>query len=127
MNEENNSPIQVTTEARYLPEQSQPDAEQYAFGYTITIHNAGTVPAKLTHRHWLITDSNGKVEEVHGKGVIGKQPKLEPGASFRYTSGVVLNTPVGAMQGYYDMTSDDGEAFKAPIAPFGLSVPGSLH
>jgi len=127
MNEDNPSSIHVSTEVRYLPNQSQPEAEQYAFGYTITIQNAGTVPAKLTHRHWLITDSNGKVEEVHGKGVIGKQPKLDPGASFKYTSGVVLNTPVGAMQGYYDMKGDNGEEFKAPIAPFGLSVPGSLH
>ena len=127
MSDENTSPIQVTADVKYLPEHSEPDAEQYAFGYTITIHNLGEMPAQLTHRHWLITDSNGKTEEVHGEGVIGKQPRIAPGKSFQYSSGVMLKTPVGAMQGHYDMRSEDGELFKATVEPFGLSVPGSIH
>ncbi len=127
MNEENTNQITVTTESYYLPEQSAPEAERYAFGYTITISNTGNTPAKLTHRHWLITDSNGKIEEVHGEGVIGEQPNIAPGKSYKYSSGVVLQTPVGAMQGHYDMVSDDGENFKAHVEPFGLSVPGTLH
>ena len=119
--------IQVETRAYYLPEQSEPDTNRYVFGYTITIRNTGTTPAKLTHRHWLITDANGKVEEVHGEGVIGRQPYFNPGESYEYSSGVMLETPVGAMQGHYDMQGANGEHFTARIEPFGLAVPGSVH
>ncbi len=119
--------VNVTAVASYIDAQSAPETNRFVFAYTITVQNNGSEAAKLTHRHWHITDANGKEEEVHGEGVIGKQPYLKPGESFEYSSGTILETPVGAMQGYYDMSSDDGSQFKAYIAPFTLSVPGSLH
>ena len=111
----------------FIPEQSVPEDGRYVFAYTITITNEGSVPAKLLQRHWLITDSNGKVQEVRGEGVIGEQPYLKPGEMFRYTSGAVLETPVGTMQGKYTMLSDDGDNFNAQIPPFTLSIPRTLH
>jgi ApaG protein len=117
--------IQVVT--HYVDDQSQPDVGRFVFAYTITIENSGSVPAKLLSRHWLITDANGKVQEVSGDGVVGEQPYLIPGESFRYSSGAVLDTPVGAMQGRYRMQADNGIDFDAPIAPFTLAVPGMLH
>jgi len=124
---DNSKQILVETRAYYLPDQSEPTANRYVFGYTITIRNIGTTPARLTHRHWQITDANGKVEEVHGEGVIGKKPYFNPGEIYEYSSGVMIETPVGAMQGHYDMQAANGEHFTAPIAPFGLAVPGSVH
>jgi ApaG protein len=97
------------------------------FAYTITISNEGDIPAQLISRHWVITDANGKVQEVSGDGVVGEQPHLEPGEVFRYSSGAVLETPVGAMQGLYRMKTDNGISFDAPIAPFTLAVPGVLN
>ena len=97
------------------------------FSYTITIVNEGNVPATLMSRHWIITDANGKVQEVNGDGVVGEQPHLNPGEQFRYSSGAVLETPVGAMQGLYRMETENGAEFDAPIAPFTLAVPGLLH
>jgi ApaG protein len=97
------------------------------FSYTITIRNQGVVPAKLLTRHWIITDANGKVQEVRGEGVVGEQPHIKPGEGFRYSSGAVLETPVGAMQGAYSLVNDQGETFDAPIAPFRLAVPGMLN
>lgn len=117
--------IQVATD--YIDEQSEPDSDRYVFAYTITISNAGAVPARLVSRHWVITDANGKVQEVSGDGVVGEQPHLNPGEEFRYSSGAVLETPVGAMQGMYRMEADNGVNFDAPIAPFTLAVPGVLH
>jgi ApaG protein len=117
--------IQVATD--YMREQSEPDAGRYVFAYTITISNEGDVAAKLLSRHWVITDANGKVQEVSGDGVVGEQPYLHPGERFRYSSGAVIETPVGAMQGRYRMKSDDGQSFYAPIEPFTLAVPGLLH
>ena len=117
--------IQVVTD--YVDEQSAPDSDRYVFAYTITISNNGNVAAKLLSRHWVITDSNGKVQEVSGDGVVGEQPYLQPGEEFRYSSGAVLETPVGAMQGLYRMEADDGVYFDAPIEPFTLAVPGLLH
>ena len=117
--------IQVAT--NYVDEQSEPDADRYVFAYTITISNEGDVAAKLMSRHWVITDANGKVQEVSGDGVVGEQPHLSPGERFRYSSGAVIETPVGAMQGLYRMVSDDGDSFDAPIEPFTLAVPGLLH
>ena len=117
--------IQVATD--YVDEQSEPEADRYVFAYTITISNDGDVPATLISRHWVITDANGKVQEVSGDGVVGEQPHLNPGEQFRYSSGAVLETPVGAMQGLYRMQADSGESFDAPIAPFTLAVPGVLH
>lgn len=117
--------IEVATD--YVKEQSEPDIGRYVFAYTITIANKGDVAARLLSRHWVITDANGKVQEVSGDGVVGEQPHLNPGESFRYSSGAVLETPVGAMQGRYLMQADDGADFYAPIPPFTLAVPGVLH
>ncbi|MBT8085385.1 MAG: Co2+/Mg2+ efflux protein ApaG [Woeseia sp.] len=117
--------IEVATD--YVREQSEPDIDRYVFAYTITIANHGALPARLLSRHWVITDANGKVQEVNGDGVVGEQPHLNPGESFRYSSGAVLETPVGAMQGRYFMQVDGGADFYAPIPPFTLAVPGVLH
>lgn len=119
--------IQVDAVTHYLESQSAPAADRYVFTYTITIHNDGKAPAKLLSRHWVITDANGKVQEVRGEGVVGEQPHLSPGEYFRYTSAALIETPVGVMRGKYRMLSDDGEYFEAEIAPFTLSIPRTLH
>ncbi len=111
----------------YIESQSSPDENRYVFAYTITITNAGDQSARLIRRHWLITDSNGRVQEVEGEGVIGKKPYLKPGQSFRYTSGAMIETAVGIMQGRYTMVDDDGESFNVPIPKFTLSIPRTLH
>ena len=97
------------------------------FAYTIRITNRGEHDAQLKRRHWVITDANGKVQEVRGDGVVGEQPHLPPGESFEYTSGAILETPVGTMQGAYSMEREDGAVFEAPIAPFTLAIPGILQ
>jgi ApaG protein len=125
--EQSQHKIRVDVDTSYLEDQSDPKERRYVFSYTITIRNEGSVPARLLTRHWIITDSNGKVQEVRGEGVVGEQPYLKPGQGFRYSSGAVLETPVGAMQGSYQMVSDDGEQFDAPISPFRLAMPGLLH
>ena len=119
--------IQIRVKTNYMQDQSEPDADRYVFAYTITIANEGEIAAKLLSRHWVITDANGKVQEVSGDGVVGERPYLHPGERFRYSSGAVIETPVGAMQGRYRMKSDDGRSFYAPIEPFTLAVPGLLH
>ena len=119
--------IGIRVATNYIDEQSEPDSGRYVFAYTITISNNGTAAAKLMSRHWVITDANGKIQEVSGDGVVGEQPHLAPGEQFEYSSGAVLETPVGAMQGLYRMVADDGASFDAPIAPFTLAVPGLLH
>ena len=119
--------IRVDVDTSYLEDQSDPKERRYVFSYTITIRNEGKVPARLLTRHWIITDSNGKVQEVRGEGVVGEQPYLKPGQGFRYSSGAVLETPVGAMQGSYQMVTDEGEQFDAPIAAFRLAMPGLLQ
>ena len=119
--------IRIEVATNYVGEQSEPDRGRYVFSYTITISNEGNEPARLISRHWIITDANGKIQEVSGDGVVGEQPHLGPGQSFRYSSGAVLETPVGAMQGLYRMQTDNGMRFDAPIAPFTLAVPGLLH
>jgi len=125
--EDNSCEIHIQVATDYVDEQSEPDSDRYVFAYTITITNNGDVPARLISRHWVITDANGKVQEVSGDGVVGEQPHLNPGEEFRYSSGAVLETPVGAMQGLYRMEADNGVNFDAPIAPFTLAVPGVLH
>ena len=119
--------IEVAVEPRFLDDQSEPDAGRYVFAYTIRIRNRGSVAARLLARHWEITDGNGRVEEVHGDGVVGEQPRLEPGEQFTYTSGATLPTAVGTMEGSYDMVGDDGTRFDAPIPPFTLAAPRTLH
>jgi ApaG protein len=120
-------PIRVSVETSYLAEQSDPGGQRYVFSYTITIQNDGSEAAKLLRRHWIITDANGKVQEVRGDGVVGEQPHLAPGQGFRYSSGAILETPVGTMQGSYQMVTDQGRSFDAPIAPFRLAMPGILN
>ncbi len=127
MNEPTRHRIRVDVNTNYVDDQSKPDENKYAFAYTITIRNEGQVAARLMARHWVITDANGKVQEVRGDGVIGETPYLLPGQGFRYQSAAILETPVGAMQGSYRMVTDDGSQFDAPIAPFRLAMPGILH
>ena len=119
--------IDVSVTTRYLAAQSQPEQNRYAFSYTVTIANNGELPAQLLSRHWIITDGDGRVQEVRGAGVIGRQPHIEPGASHTYSSGTVMATQVGTMQGSYQMLAEDGKRFVAIIAPFRLAVPGALH
>lgn len=127
MTEDRRYCIEVSVTPRYLTAQSEPEQNRYAFAYTVTIENTGEVAAQLLERHWIITDGNGKVQEVRGAGVIGEQPLIAPGERHVYTSGTLLATPVGTMQGSYSMRGDDGHSFNATIAPFRLAVPGALH
>ena len=127
MGSERSHGIRVDVVTSYVEEQSNPGDGRFVFSYTITIRNEGDVPAKLLTRHWIITDANGKVQEVRGPGVVGEQPHLKPGQGFRYSSGAVLETPVGTMQGSYQMVTDEGVPFDAPIRPFRLAIPGVLN
>jgi ApaG protein len=122
-----NHDFDIDVATRYLDEQSEPDQDRYVFAYTVRIRNNGSVPAQLLGRHWIITDANGVVQEVTGEGVVGEQPWLRPGEDFSYTSGAVLQTHLGTMQGSYEMVADDGTHFEAPIPAFTLSVPRTLH
>jgi ApaG protein len=119
--------IRVEVETAYLEEQSEPRDRRYVFSYTITIRNEGAIAARLLTRHWIITDADGRVQEVRGDGVVGEQPYLKPGQGFRYSSGAVIETPVGSMQGSYQMVDDDGARFDAAIPAFRLAMPGMLH
>jgi len=119
--------IRISIETCYIPEQSEPDQNRYVFAYTITIANTGTLAARLLRRHWIITDANNQVREVHGDGVVGEQPHLKPGQTYQYTSGACLETPLGCMKGNYDMVTDDGVEFEAVIPLFTLSIPRTLH
>ncbi|MGD2171701.1 MAG: Co2+/Mg2+ efflux protein ApaG [Gammaproteobacteria bacterium] len=127
MNETDLNRIQVDVETRYIEEQSNPEQNYYVFAYTITIQNKGQQAAQLLTRHWVITDSNQKVQEVRGEGVVGEQPHLKPGEQFVYTSGTMLETAVGTMRGSYQMRADDGSHFDAEIDEFVLSTPRVLH
>lgn len=124
-NPEENINIQVET--NYLAEQSDPDSKRYVFAYHITITNKLDQPVQLLSRRWLIIDGNEHTQEVEGEGVVGEQPIIAPEASYSYTSGTVLATSVGSMQGHYEMRSDDGNVFNAPIQPFTLATPNALH
>ncbi len=117
--------VDVTT--RFLETESDIESGRYVFAYTITIKNRGKVGAQLISRHWIITDSNEKIQEVRGEGVVGEQPYLNPGDSFRYTSGTLIETPVGTMRGSYQMIAEDGSAFDTEIAEFMLAAPRVLH
>ena len=119
--------IRVHVDAEYAPERSRPNQSEWFFLYTVTISNEGTEPVQLLTRHWIITDGTGRVEEVRGPGVVGQQPLLQPGESFRYTSGCPLTTAFGVMEGTYQMVSGGGEQFDARIAPFTLSEPYTVH
>ena len=119
--------IQIDVLTQYIEEQSRPEQGYYVFSYTITISNEGDQPVKLLNRHWVITDSNEKVQEVRGEGVVGEQPYLKSGEQFIYTSGSVLETSMGTMRGSYEMKAEDGSFFDAPIDEFVLSIPRVLH
>ncbi|MFN8545352.1 MAG: Co2+/Mg2+ efflux protein ApaG [Candidatus Binatia bacterium] len=119
--------VRVTVESRFLPDRSSPEDDTYAFAYTVAIANEGRQPVQLRRRHWVITDGNGKVDEVEGPGVVGEQPLLQPGGVHRYTSGAVLSTPVGTMEGTYEMHEADGRVFRAQIPRFPLQVPGVVQ
>ena len=119
--------IQVTVGAVYIAEQSFPEENRYMFAYTINISNAGNIAATLLRRHWTITDANNKVQKVDGDGVVGEQPYIMPGESYRYSSGAMLETPVACMEGNYDMLAENSVEFKALIPAFNLSTPNSLH
>ena len=123
----NHVQIDVDVETNYIKEQSSPEDDRFVFAYTVTIRNTGNLAAKLLTRHWIINDANGNVQEVHGEGVVGEQPYLRPGESFEYTSGTVIETPVGSMEGSYQMVTDDGFTFDADIPAFTLSLPNTLH
>lgn len=119
--------VSVKAVTDYINDQSLPEEGRYVFAYTITVTNNGLIAATLLRRHWLITDANCKVQEVRGEGVIGEKPRILPGESYQYTSAAVLETPVGCMQGSYEMMADDGVEFDAPIPVFNLSTPNTLH
>jgi ApaG protein len=119
--------IRVHVQSEYAPERSQPAKSEWFFLYTVRISNEGTGPVQLVTRHWIITDATGRVEEVRGPGVVGKQPVLQPGESFEYTSGCPLGTQFGVMEGTYQMIAEGGEQFDARIAPFTLSEPYTVH
>jgi ApaG protein len=117
----------ITVRTQYLPEQSKPDRTLHVFTYTITIKNTGSVGAQLISRHWVITDTNNKVQEVSGLGVVGHQPLLKPGEEFEYTSGTQLATAQGSMKGEYFFVAEDGHRFEVAIPEFVLSLPRTLH
>ncbi|RUO30164.1 Co2+/Mg2+ efflux protein ApaG [Aliidiomarina sanyensis] len=119
--------VALDVETQYLTDQSEPDQEQFVFSYTITISNKGDQPVQLLSRKWIITDANGKVTEVMGEGVVGKQPRIEPGKTFKYTSGTVLKTPLGLMEGSYAMVNEDGTKWQLSIPVFRLAKPNILH
>jgi len=121
------STIDIQVDTQYIADDSRPAENRYVFAYTITISNGLQVPARLLNRHWIIADGNGDEQEVKGPGVVGEQPRLEPGTSFRYTSGAVLETEVGSMRGSYEFEDDTGALFDVPIPTFGLSRPNSVH
>ena len=116
-----------TVSVRHLPEQSDPQNGQHAFAYTVTIRNSGDVTGQLIARHWVITDTNGQVQEVRGLAVVGHQPLLKPGESFEYTSWTRLDTPQGTMRGTFYCMTEDAEPFDAAVPEFGLTLPSSLH
>jgi len=119
--------IKVEAISYYVAEQSDPNERRFVFAYTIKIHNAGETPAQLLTRHWLITDSDGHVQEVHGDGVVGEQPEIHPGETHSYSSGAMIETPVGTMEGKYGMMTKEGDRFDTPIPVFRLAVPGVLN
>lgn len=119
--------IEVEAEPTYIPAQSDPEQNRYVFSYTITIRNTGDIAARLLTRHWVITNANGEVQEVRGEGVVGEQPHLKPGEGYQYTSGSIMETPVGSMRGSYQMIADDDTTFDAEIPTFTLAVPGTLN
>jgi len=127
MSDESRYGIDVSVESEYLPDQSDAEGHRWVFAYHVSITNTGNLPAKLLTRHWVITDGEERVQEVHGEGVIGEQPRILPGQTYEYTSGAILETSVGSMHGSYQMLAEDGTCFDAAIPPFTLAPPHTLH
>ena len=121
------SSVRVQVESRYHPDYSTPARNEWFFSYTIRITNQRPDHVQLISRHWIITDETGRVEEVRGPGVVGKQPVLKPGQSFQYSSFLTLAAPTGAMRGTYQMIGEDGTPFEIEIAPFALREPYTIH
>ena len=119
--------IDITVETRFIQEQSDASANRFVFAYTIHISNSGDADVQLLNRYWLITDANGKKTEVQGPGVVGEQPSIGCDDSYTYTSGCILETELGTMEGHYEFKQSDGELFKQPIPVFRLSVPNIIH
>ncbi len=120
-------PIVVNVKTTYVAAQSQPAKQRFVYAYTITITNTGSVATQLISRHWRIRDARDQLQEVQGLGVVGEQPVLAPGASYTYTSGVVLETETGIMEGSYQMEDEEGRQFDAPIPTFALVPPHAIH
>jgi len=127
MNDEADYNIKVKVDSQYIEAESNPEANRFVFAYTVRIENKGDIGAKLISRHWIITDANNRTQEVKGKGVIGEQPYLKPGEFFEYTSGTMMETPVGSMHGSYQMVANDDHEFDASIEPFTLALPQILN
>jgi len=119
--------IVVSVVSEYLPQQSDPEKNRYVHAYHVSITNEGKENAQLLNRHWIIIDGNEEVQEVQGEGVIGQQPNLHPGETYKYTSGTIIKTEVGCMHGSYEMLSESGEHFLASIPPFTLATPGTIQ
>lgn len=119
--------IEIEVNTQYLQEQSDPVSGRYAFAYTIGITNLGEETITLVNRHWRITDDNNRVEEVKGPGVVGQQPEIEPGQSFQYSSGAIIGTETGTMEGSYEMVAANGDKFLATIPAFLLAPPHTIH
>ena len=122
-----NEQVDIQVATQYLADESIPEENRFAFAYTITITNSGTEAVRLLNRHWIITNGRNRISEVRGEGVVGKQPLIAPGKSFSYTSGAVIETAVGTMEGSYEMISESGRPFIAPVTAFSLVEPSSLH
>ena len=121
------NPINIGVVTKYIEEQSDPSASRYIFTYTISITNTGERAVTLRTRHWLITNADNSKIEVNGDGVVGQQPQITPNECYQYTSGVVLSSPVGTMEGHYEMEQLDGQRFNAPVKPFLLSTPNAVN
>lgn len=119
--------VDVKVQVTFKPEESDTTHNHWVFGYKITLHNTGTAAARLLTRHWIVTDGDERVQEIHGEGVVGRQPYLRPDERFEYHSRVAIETPIGSMRGSFQMITDGGEQFDAPVAPFTLAPPNSLH
>jgi len=119
--------IEVVVEPFYLEEQSDPEDDRYVWGYRVVISNNSGIAVRLVNRYWNITDQNGQIDEVSGPGVVGEQPRLQPGDTYEYSSGCPLDTPSGLMFGHYQMETDEGEMFNVDIPAFSLDSPGLLR
>lgn len=122
-----NHQIIVNVKSEYLAEQSSPKDSRFVFAYHISISNQGDNTARLLTRHWIITDGEARTEEVRGDGVVGEQPRITAGSTYKYSSSAILKTPIGSMHGSYGMIDEQGQHFEAAIPAFSLAVPRMLH